>query len=256
MKKYVAVIIAVVIVIAGALYFYSRSEKRPQETAAGYQTPPPAAAGGAVQPGDIAGEVLETMSAGGYTYVRVNSGQGEVWAAGPETPVKVGDVVAMPAGMRMEGFRSETLDRNFDAVYFVSEIRVGSAGATPGSAGMPSNHPPVQTIPEGIDLSGIETPDGGTSIAALYSGKEGLEGKKVLVRGKVVKFTPGVMGKNWIHLRDGTGEEGSNDITVTTDATVAVGALVTAQGTVILDKDFGFGYKYVVLVEDAKVTVE
>jgi hypothetical protein len=238
------------------LYFYSRSQKRPQETAAGYQTPTPGTAGATAEPGSIAGEVLETMAAGGYTYVRVKSGQAEVWAAGPETPVKVGDVVAMPAGMRMEGFRSETLDRNFDAVYFVSEIRVGSAGATPGSAGMPSNHPGVQSDPEGIDLSGIEVPDGGTSIAALYSDKKGLEGKKVLIRGKVVKFTPGVMGKNWIHLRDGTGEEGANDITVTTDATVAVGALVTAQGTVILDKDFGFGYKYVVLVEDAKVTVE
>jgi len=107
-----------------------------------------------------------------------------------------------------------------------------------------------------MDLSGIEVPDGGTSVAALYTDKKGLEGKKVLIRGKVVKFTPGVMGKNWIHLRDGTGEEGTNDITVTTDATVAVGVLVTAQGTVVLDKDFGFGYKYAVLIENAKVTAE
>jgi len=114
----------------------------------------------------------------------------------------------------------------------------------------------MQSVPEGMDLSGIEVPDGGTSVAALYTDKKGLEGKKVLIRGKVVKFTPGVMGKNWIHLRDGTGEEGTNDITVTTDATVAVGVLVTAQGTVVLDKDFGFGYKYAVLIENAKVTAE
>jgi hypothetical protein len=246
----------VVVVIAAALYFYGRSSKQPQNVAAVHNTPMAGSAGGGAVPGGITGEVMETMNAGGYTYVRVKSGREEVWAAGPETPVTVGNVVAMSSGMRMENFKSESLNRSFDAVYFVPEIHVGSTGAVPGSQKMPANHPPRQSVAPEMDLSGIEVPDGGTNIAGLYADKSGLEGKKVLVRGKVVKFTPGVMGKNWIHLRDGTGEEGSNDLTVTTDATVAVGDLVTAQGTVVLDKDFGYGYKYVVLIEDAEVTPE
>lgn len=124
-------------------------------------------------------------------------------------------------------------------------------------ATMPEGHPPVGAgVGQDIDLSGIEVPEGGASIAAVYEAKDDFEGREVLVRGKVVKFTPGVMGKNWLHIRDGTGDEGTNDLTVTTDATVEIGDVVTVRGTVALDKDFGFGYKYVVLVQDADVTVE
>ena len=257
MKKYIVVIVVVAVVIAGALYFYSRSADRPAVATQSTQIAP-ATGGGAVAPAAFAGEVLETMNAGGYTYVRIKgAGAGEdIWAAGPETPVKVGETVSVPAGMKMEKFRSDTLDRDFDAVYFVTEIRTGSA---PAPGGMPPGHPQVNAggdVPEGIDLSGIEVPDGGRTIAAVFADKGSLGGKEVVVRGIVVKFTPGVMGKNWIHMRDGTGAEGTNDLTVTTNATAAVGDLVTVSGKVTLDKDFGFSYAYDVLIEDAKVTVE
>jgi hypothetical protein len=262
MKKYMAVIIAVVVVMAAALYFYNVSEKRETAQVAGRSSPSMGGAGSAASgPGGFAGEVVETMNSGGYTYVHLKTRDGDVWAAGPETPVKVGDAVTVPAGMKMEPFKSETLNRDFDAVYFVSEIRVGAAGTTPTPTTMPQGHPPVgsssaSALPEGVDLSGIEVPAGGKSIAALYEDRKALAGRDVIVRGRVVKFTPAVMGKNWVHLRDGTGAEGSNDLTVTTDATVAIGDLVTARGTVVLDKDFGFGYSYAILVENAKVTKE
>ena len=257
MRKYIVVIIAAAVVITGALYYYSRSTDRPAVASQSTQMAP-GMGGGAVAPAAFTGEVLETMDAGGYTYVRIKgAGAGEdVWAAGPETPVKVGETVSVPAGMKMETFRSDTLDRDFDAVYFVTEIRTGS---TPAPGGMPAGHPQVNAggdLPEGIDLSGIEVPDGGRTIASVFADKSSLGGQEVVVRGMVVKFTPGVMGKNWIHLRDGTGGEGTNDLTVTTNATAAIGDLVTARGRVTLDKDFGFGYAYDVLVEDARVTVE
>jgi hypothetical protein len=124
-------------------------------------------------------------------------------------------------------------------------------------ATLPEGHPPIGAgVAPDVDLSGIEVPEGGANIATVYKEKDELKGKEVLVRGKVVKFTPGVMDKNWIHIRDGSGGEGTNDLTVTTDASVEVGDLVTVRGTVALDQDFGFGYKYVVLLENAKVTVE
>ena len=262
MKRYVVVIIAVVVVLAAALYYYGRSEKQKQVPAAGHTIPSAGPTGGvAAEPGVLAGEVLETVNSGGYTYVQVKTREGNVWAAGPETRVAVGDAVSMPAGMKMENFKSETLNRDFDAVYFVSEIRVGAAGTPAATATVPEGHPPVGSrgaseLPPGIDLSGIDVPEGGKNIAALYAERAALKGKEVIVRGRVVKFTPSVMGKNWLHLRDGTGEEGANDLTVTADATVQVGDLVTARGTVVLDKDFGFGYSYVILVENAEVTKE
>jgi hypothetical protein len=72
----------------------------------------------------------------------------------------------------------------------------------------------------------------------------------------VVKFISGIMGKNWLHLRDGTGAPGSDDLTVTTDATVETGSTVVVRGTVTTDRDFGAGYKYELIIEDAEITVE
>jgi len=172
--------------------------------------------------------------------------------------VEVGSEVSFPDGMQMTEFHSESLNRSFSTILFVSEIHTGNeTAATPSIPSTPSGHPPVTTsAADNIDVSGISVPAGGTSVATVYADRGTLVGKKVLIRGKVVKFTPGVMGKNWLHLRDGTGAEGTNDLTVTTDATVKVGDIVLAKGTVATDKDFGFGYAYDVLVEDAEVSLE
>ena len=107
-----------------------------------------------------------------------------------------------------------------------------------------------------LDLSGIERAAGGQTIEELYAGKEELAGREIVVRGRVVKFLSGIMGKNWLHLRDGTGAPGSDDLTVTTDATVEEGSTVVVRGRVTTDKDFGAGYRYELIVEDAQITVE
>ena len=76
------------------------------------------------------------------------------------------------------------------------------------------------------------------------------------MRGKVVKFSANIMGKNWVHLQDGTGESGINDLTVTTSAVVNKGDTVLVSGVLVIDKDFGYGYSYDVIIEDAEVSVE
>ncbi len=93
------------------------------------------------------------------------------------------------------------------------------------------------------------------TVAEIWAQKGGLKDKSVSIRGKVVKYNPGVMGKNWIHLQDGSGDpsKGTHDITVTSQDAVAKGDVVTAKGMVRVDKDFGSGYRYGMLVEDAKV---
>jgi hypothetical protein len=77
----------------------------------------------------------------------------------------------------------------------------------------------------------------------------------VTVNGTVVKFNGGILGRNWIHLQDGSGKaaDGTNDITVTSDTAVKVGDVITATGKVVVDKDFGSGYAYKVLLEDGKI---
>ena len=129
--------------------------------------------------------------------------------------------------------------------------------AAPASPPAAEPHPMPAAPTETVDLSGIAKADGGKTIAELFAEKDQLAGQQVVVRGKVVKSNPDIMGKNWLHLRDGSGAEGTNDITVTTAGAVpAVGDTVLVKGSVSLNKDFGMGYVYDVIVEDAEVTVE
>jgi len=201
-----------------------------------------------------AGRVVETFDAGGYTYVRLQTPQGEIWAAGPVSRVAEGDEVSLAGGMIMRGFRSPSLDRTFDEIWFLSSF--GPAGdpadAAAGSGPRPSHH----ETGSAVDL--MEPPTGGISVAALHADRKELDGRRVKLRGRVVKFLDGIMDRNWLHLRDGSGDAagGDNDVTVTTDGTARVGDTVVVEGTVAVDRDFGSGYFYIVIVEDAVVTVE
>jgi len=223
------------------------------------EQPKPAAEQPAQPAAGKSGTVVETMNSGGYTYVQVDTGTEKIWAAAPEFQVKVGDAVVVPEGMPMTNYESKTLKRTFDTVYFVDSVMVGGEMPAAGEAQMPEGHPPmtVQTAQEnGIDVSDVKKAAGGQTVADIFAGKDDLSGKEVKIRGKVVKFSPEIMGKNWIHLQDGTGKEGTNDLTITTSSMVKVGDTVVVVGKLSTGKDFGYGYKYDVIVEDAQVNVE
>jgi hypothetical protein len=209
--------------------------------------------------GGYTGTALETIKADRYTYVQVDTGTEKVWAATPEFRGKVGDTVVVPKGLAMQNFHSKTLERDFEVVYFVGAITVAGNDQGPSQMARTSlMHPPrdAKSSKPQIEVDQIERVKDGKKVAEIFAGKEDLAGKPVLVRGKVVKFLPQIMGKNWLHLRDGSGSEGTNDLTVTTTTTVKVGDVVLVSGVVSVDRDFGYGYEYEVLLEDAKVTVE
>lgn len=163
------------------------------------------------------------------------------------------------------------------------------AQAAPAPGGdLPPGHPPLDGAPQGEAPSGMGEAGGGMgappapahggamsagdddvgdvkvpkaagkdarTVAELFAQRSALKGKTVSVRGKVVKYNPGIMGKNWIHLRDGTGAAGKdNDVTVTTQDAAAKGDVVTVQGTVAVDQDIGMGTPYPVIIQDAKVS--
>lgn len=193
------------------------------------------------------GRVIETMSSGGYTYVLLDMNGEKVWAAGPQTSVNVGDRVAVSGGAPMRDFKSPTLGRTFDLVYFVNRIQ--APGAAPAHGGAPPAHPKADSAPQ--PMTGVTRAEGGKTVEEVFAEKDALAGKEVLVRGKVVKFNAGIMGKNWLHIQDGTGKSGTHDLTVTTQAATAIGEVVLVRGKVAVDKDFGAGYKYAVIVEDA-----
>jgi len=202
-----------------------------------------------------AGTVVETMNSGGYTYVQVDTGSEKIWAAAPEFVVAVGDAVIVPEGMLMENHTSKSLNRTFEKIYFVESIAAPGAAAAAAPADAADHSRPVVTAGD-IDVSGVKKAAGGQTVADVYGNKAALAGKEIAVRGKVVKFSQQIMGTNWIHVQDGTGAAGTNDLTVTTDAVVKAGDTVLVKGVLVADKDFGFGYKYDVIIEKAAVTVE
>jgi hypothetical protein len=206
--------------------------------------------------------VTEKLEAGIYTYLKLASASGDLWAAVPKTSTAVGSDVTIESPMPMDGFESKTLKRKFDRLVFGTLAEAGAApgapakvasphgGAGPGMGGHP--RPVVPELKEKIAVAKAEGPEGRT-IAEVYAQKAMLKEKKVTVRGKVVKFTAGVMARNWIHLRDGTGSGKEGDLTVTTTDRAEVGDVVVAKGIVHLDKDFGAGYSYAVIVEEASL---
>jgi hypothetical protein len=92
-------------------------------------------------------------------------------------------------------------------------------------------------------------------ISDLLQNKKTYSGKSIKVTGKVTKFNPEIMGTNWIHIQDGTEYQGGFDLTITTGQKVVVGEIITFEGKIVLDKDFGYGYFYPVLMEDAKPAI-
>ncbi|MFV1977737.1 MAG: hypothetical protein ACC649_00155 [Myxococcota bacterium] len=211
----------------------------------------------------ISGTIVETMDAAGYTYILVDTGVQKVWAAGPQAAVEVGEAVDLPGGMAMQNFESQTLGRTFDVIFFVGSLKgIDGTGPAGQRADIPqaiSGHGATsgKAAPEKpVDLNNIAKASGGHTVAELFSGKEELADQETAVRGRVVKYNAGIMGRNWIHLRDGSGSEGSNDLTVTTADTAKVGDLVVIRGRVKTDQDFGHGYSYDLMVEEAKVDIE
>ncbi len=211
------------------------------------------------------GKVLEVLSASSYTYLRVDTGHEKIWLAAPQVKVKPGEKVTFGPGLPMKDFQSKALGRTFEMVYFVEQVaREGDKPASQrlsqgGGQTLPAGHPKISdngTAGAKMDFSRITKANGGKTIAEIYAQRKQLAGKKTAIRGKVVKYNSGIMGKNWIHLKDGTGSEGSNDLTVTTTTDAKVGDTLLVRGTLVTDKDYGYGYKYPVIIEDAEVTVE
>jgi hypothetical protein len=134
----------------------------------------------------------------------------------------------------------------------------GSQGLPPGHPSMDmKSHPKIDTQSKiAIAPGSIRKAAGGYTVAEVYAKKAALNGKSVKVRGKVIKFNANIMSRNWLHVQDGSGQSGTNDLTVTTISKAEVGQTVLIEGKLAADKDFGSGYKYSVIVEGATVSVE
>jgi hypothetical protein len=211
----------------------------------------------------FSGKAVESIDAAGYTYVLVDTGKQKLWTAAPKFAVKTGDKVDVKNALAMQDYESKTLKRKFSLVYFTGSVSVNdkspnAEAASARSGELPPGHPKIDApgAASASDFSNIKKPSGGKSVSEIVDGRKELKGKEVTVRGKVVKYNSGVMGKNWLHIRDGSGTAANNDLTVTTETPARVGATVLVKGKISTDRNFGSGYFYPVILEGAQVTVE
>jgi hypothetical protein len=199
--------------------------------------------------GNFEGRVLETMNGGGYTYVLVTDGERQLWAAAPETQIEVGADVSISLAMKMQDFHSDALDRDFDAVYFVAGLGQQAGSVMPKKTKAPASTPAVE-------IGSVSKLEGGYTVAELYAEGSSLAGQEVALRGVVVKVNEGIMSRNWLHVRDGSGDEASatHDLILTSAMSAAVGDLIVVRGTLGVDRDFGSGYSYALIVESAELS--
>lgn len=183
------------------------------------------------------GVVLEAASGGGYTYLKVDENGNTFWIAGPEAPVSAGATVSFSEQIWMPNFTSKALNRTFEKILFVDGINVASSKTSPSAKTQAEPAKPAQAA-------------SAYTIKEIYSKRYELSGQPVKVRGNVVKVSENIMGKTWVHIKDGTGSDGKDTlIFLSKGASAAVGSVVTAEGVLETDKNFGFGYFYSVIVE-------
>ena len=183
-------------------------------------------------------KILETLQSGGYTYMKVQEGKKSYWIAMTQRDVKVGDTIKYDEQGWMKNFHSKTLNRTFESILFAGDVSK-DAMKKPlkvETSVMTSSYKEKTTL----------------SVAELFANRDKYVGKVVTVKGKVAKTSNAIMKLNWLHIQDGSNFKGKNDLVFTsTQETPKVGTLIYATGTFIKDKDFGYGYFYPVIIQNA-----
>jgi hypothetical protein len=256
-------------------------EKAPEPTTTQtvQQAPGPGTVAAPAAP--VTGKVLETMDASGYTYLNVQTEAGDMWVAVNQSTVQVGEEIAFLDGMVMQNFFSKTLDRTFPEIIFSSGL-VGKGATPPGMPAALTTGEGQASFSQALSSEGTAAPTapgmtGGSqkavvpfaeikvekapgensyTVEEIFGKAAELSGQTVVVKGKVMKVSPRIMGRNWIHIQDGTGNPSANthDLVITTDIELEADAdIITMEGVLTANKDFGSGYSYKVIIEEGKI---
>jgi hypothetical protein len=246
------------ILILALLFTGCRSQQpssQPEETEKAIPAHGVVGEGAPAEPADLLkGKVLDRLDAGRYSYLRLSTASGEIWAAVLQAEVEVGQEIAVVNPMPMDGFETKTLNRKFDRIVFGVLQKPG--GEDTAQVLMDAHSAIADTASVGpIKVEKVAGSDGRT-VGEIFSQKLDLKDRKVAVRGKITKVNANILNRTWIHIQDGTGDSQAktNDLTVTSQGSAAVGDTVLVEGIIRTDKNYGMGYVFPVIIEDASVT--
>lgn len=188
--------------------------------------------------------IVEFVNAETYTYLNVDENGKKYWMAVPNRVVKVGDTYYYDGGMLMKDFESKTLNKKFDEIIFAEGIRSNPIKLSLGKQLSAEEEMAI------IDKVKIDKAKNGISLAELFKDEKSYAGKSVIIRGLVVKVNSGIMDRNWVHIIDGTRFNTKSNLSISTTESIKVGDTLTFKGNVTLNKDFGKGYVYPILIEE------
>jgi len=224
------------------------------------------------------GMVIETIDSSGYTYMLIDSGAGKKWVAIPESKVTEGEKVTYKDGMVMKDFSSKTLNRTFDSIIFspglagktevqpqnnttddsfATAIKTEQSKVTSPTPAMEASGGSLGAITPFQEINvGKSMAANGYTVEEIFAQAKKLNGQKISLHGVVTKVSVNIMGRNWVHLQDGTGNpmQNSHDIVATTSEQPELNSKITIEGILAAEKDFGAGYKYAAIIEQATVT--
>ena len=209
------------------------------------------------------GVVQEVLNVKGYSYIRLLEDGQDIWLAAPSTNVEKGGTYYYSKTMEMKNFESKELNKTFETVYFIEKISTSEDDVKsplttnphalpmePGQVATSDNSPKPVIDKKEVNVTATENT---ISIAELFKNRDTYNNTIVRLRGEVTKYNPAIMNVNWLHMQDGTEYNGEFDLTVTTSGTVQIGDVVTIEGKVTLNKDFGAGYIYNIIIENATI---
>lgn len=200
--------------------------------------------------------VKEILPATKYNYLKVSEGGEQFWIAVRKQEVKVGETYFYKKALLKTNFESKEHNKVFDKIYLVTSLVQSNHGNNSSSLTKDTSHDGHNHETETKEVASTKTNKvvqkaGSIKIANLVKDPKKYEGKTVQLNGKCVKVNPNIMNRNWIHLKDGTKDD--YDLVITSDAFVPEGSQVTIKATVVLNKDFGAGYKYDLILENGTV---
>lgn len=191
--------------------------------------------------------VTELINGNTYSYIKGNNENSEIWVAIRKQPIEIGKTYFYKDALPMKDFHSKELNRTFPLIYFLNSI----SSETSKKADLPHGSQMKKPTAVKVEVD-IKASEEFTNIENIYKKKDQLVNSIIKVKGKVTKFNKNILNRNWIHIQDGTEHNGNFDLTITSTQTVSVGEVIELKGVLITDKDFGAGYKYDVLLENAE----
>jgi hypothetical protein len=200
------------------------------------------------------GEVTEVLNTERYTYLNLQQEDGDsYWIAISKQNVQKGDKIVFEEGILKHNFESKEFNRMFETIYLVSRFQLLRKNSSNQNRTLTAKENKVSSKSEKKTLEKGEAkalPAGSTPIASIFENPGDFQDKTVTVHGLVVKVNYNIMGKNWVHIQND--ENKGQDFTLTTNDQVMEGEEATFTGTIHLDKDFGAGYRYAVIMENAR----